>query len=91
MLSIETFRSVVTGEGHYLGQADTFNRMNSDFLYPQLADRNTFAQWQDEGSIDLREQARTKAREMLNEARQHHLDEAVDKVIRAHHDIQLPR
>lgn len=91
MLAIETFRSVVTGEGHYLGQAETFNRMNSDFLYPKLADRNTFAQWQDEGAIDLREQAKAKTREMLSTERQNLLDDAVDNEVRAHHDIKLPR
>ncbi len=89
MLSVENFRFIVTGEGHYLGQEETFNRMNSDFLYPDLADRNTFTQWQDEGAIDLREQAKSKTREMLAVTRQSCIEKSADNEIRASHEILL--
>ena len=30
---------VVRGDGHYLGQAETLDRMETDILYPRIADR----------------------------------------------------
>jgi trimethylamine--corrinoid protein Co-methyltransferase len=48
-LALDSIASVVSGEGHFLGQPDTLARMSSDFLYPQLADRQPPAAWEQRG------------------------------------------
>ena len=36
---------VVTGEGHYLGEPQTLERMKTEYVYPQLADRQSVSEW----------------------------------------------
>ncbi|MEM7238912.1 MAG: trimethylamine methyltransferase family protein, partial [Pseudomonadota bacterium] len=66
-LAVQTIRDVVAGEGHFLGQPDTYRRMSTDFLYPDLFDRRAFEEWEEDGAPDLRETARLRAREILAE------------------------
>lgn len=59
MLSADTLLAqvipdTVRGEGHFLGQPGTFGRMKSDFIYPQLADRRSVEDWEDDGCSDIR-------------------------------------
>ncbi|MCP4982323.1 MAG: trimethylamine methyltransferase, partial [Gammaproteobacteria bacterium] len=39
-LSLEVIREVALGPGHYLGQPQTLELMETDYLYPDLADRS---------------------------------------------------
>ncbi|MEC8091210.1 MAG: trimethylamine methyltransferase family protein [Pseudomonadota bacterium] len=57
--------AVTTGAGHFLGEAETLARMNSDFLYPQIGDRRTIGEWQDDGAADSRTRAHARVREIL--------------------------
>lgn len=66
-LALDTIRTVVAGEGHFLGQPETYRRMSSDFLYPDLFDRRTAEAWEEAGAPDLCETARSRAREILRE------------------------
>ena len=57
--------AAATGAGHFLGEAETLARMNSDFLYPQIGDRRTIGEWQDDGAADSRKRAHARVREIL--------------------------
>ena len=54
-----------TGAGHFLGEADTLARMTSDFLYPQIGDRRSIGEWQDDGAPDIWQLAHREVRAIL--------------------------
>ena len=89
-LALTAIDAVVHGEGHFLGQPETLHRMHSDFLYPQIADRRTIEQWQDDGAPTIRAVAIEKTREILRSYFPHHVDARLDKLLRKKFDIQLP-
>ncbi len=82
---------IVRGEGHFLGHAETYKRMASDFLYPDLADRRSPAEWEEAGSKDIREVAKEKARQILATYFPSHIPAEVDAKIRDKFDIRLKR
>ncbi len=89
-LSLETIKDVcIDGPGHFLGHPQTLDRMQSDYYYPDLADRRTPQDWQDQGAPQLLEQAREKTRELLAAPHPEHLPKEVDKVIRERFPIHL--
>jgi len=53
--------------GHFLGEAETLARMTSDFLYPQLGDRRSIGEWQDDGAPDIWQLAHRRACAILAE------------------------
>lgn len=89
-LAAEVIESVVHGEGHYLGHEQTLARMKSDYIYPQVADRQSPNDWKDAGSLDIRDRARIKAREILRIYFPDHIEKALDNKIRERFDIRLP-
>lgn len=90
-LSFEVIKNVVNGEGHFLGQAQTIERMETDYVYPGVGDRQTPAAWEEQGALDVRERARARVRQTLAEHYPEHLDPAVDAKIRERFNILLPR
>jgi len=90
-LAADVIENVVTGDGHYLGHAQTLARMKSDYLYPQVADRQSPNDWKDSGSLDIRERARIVARELLQSHYPEYITVEQDRWIRERHDIMLPR
>ena len=90
-LSVETIRDVVLGEGHYLGNAQTLEVMTRDYVYPEIADRQPPATWEEQGGRDIRERARERAHEILASHFPRHIDAATDAAIRERFPIRLPR
>ncbi|MEM7293964.1 MAG: trimethylamine methyltransferase family protein [Pseudomonadota bacterium] len=90
-LAAGVIEDVVYGEGHYLGHEQTLARMESDYVYPDVADRQSPSDWQDAGSLDIRERAKLRAREILDSHFPSHVDEATDRRIRERFNIVLPR
>lgn len=88
-LALETVAGVVAGEGHFLGESETYARMKTDFLYPDIADRTTPDEWQAAGAHDIREVALNKARSILASHFPAHLDADMRDALRAMHDIRL--
>ena len=89
-LSVEIIADVVAGEGHFLGHGSTLRRMESDFLYPKIADRRPFAEWEADGSHDIRAVARERARQILDTHFPTHINAETDARLRATLDIRLP-
>ena len=88
-LSIRAIDDVVRGEGHFLGEPETYARMKTDFLYPELADRSSPEEWERGGGRDIRAVARARTGEILAKHYPRHLDRAMDDRIRQNFDIRL--
>ncbi|MEM7293200.1 MAG: trimethylamine methyltransferase family protein, partial [Pseudomonadota bacterium] len=88
-LSLEVIEHAVYGPGHYLGADQTIDLMQKEYLYPRFSDRSTPDEWSDSGKPQMRERARTRAREIL----QHHFPDTIDshrdKKIRERFKIDL--
>lgn len=61
-LALASIKAVVEGEGHFLGQPETYARMRSDFLYPKLADRSALEAWMAAPTADMEARAWQQAR-----------------------------
>jgi len=89
-LALDAIDEVVHGEGHFLGQAETLRRMQSDFIYPEIGDRRNIEDWEADGSRDIREVARERTRQILQQHYPRHLGADIDASLRGGHDIRLP-
>ena len=65
--------------------------MQSEFVYPRLADRQSIDAWLENGSPDIRSRAREIAREILARHYPTHIDADDDARIRSRFSIVLPR
>ena len=90
-LSYNVIENAVRGEGHFLRQEQTLAIMRSEFEYPELADRLPPNVWEEAGSLDIREQAGTRVKEILSSHYPDYIDPAVDKKIRDRFQIEVPR
>lgn len=90
-LAVSAIDNVVNTEGHFMGEADTYARMKSDFLYPDIADRRTPKEWEDDGSLHTYEIARQRTREILTSHFPDHIDAETDKRLRNNFDIRLSK
>ncbi len=89
-LSLEVIRDVcIDGPGHFLGHSQTLDRMQSDYYYPDLADRRTPQDWADQGSPEILAEARQRTRELLSEAPPRHISAEIDREIRQQYPIRL--
>lgn len=88
-LSYGVIRDVVAGPGHFLGHRQTLKLMRTEYLYPQLADRQAPLAWQKAGSRTLYEKAHDRVREMLAGHYPQYIDRQADERIRARFPIRL--
>jgi trimethylamine---corrinoid protein Co-methyltransferase len=82
-LSVEAMREVASGAGHYLGHAETLEKMESEYLYPRIADRRSPEAWREAGALDIHEVARQCVRETLSKHYPNYIDPRIDEEIRA--------
>ena len=86
-LGFDAIRDAVLGDGHFLGSAHTYQAMERDYFYPELADRDDPQVWADKGATDAWSRARDKARAILASHHPDYLTEAQDAEIRARFKI----
>jgi trimethylamine--corrinoid protein Co-methyltransferase len=89
-LSLDVIEQVTRGEGHYLGTQQSLALMNTEYYYPHTSDRQRRDDWENEGSLDMRERARQKARVILREHEPEGITAEVDAAIRERFNILLP-
>ncbi len=66
-LAFDVIREVcLNGPRHFLGSGQTLGRMQSDYYYPALANRDTPQAWADAGTPRLLEAARVKTHAILD-------------------------
>lgn len=89
LLDIDAIERVVGGDGHYLGEAQTLALMKSEYLYPELGDRQSVADWIDAGGTSIWQRAQQRVNDILAEPPGGHLSAAAERRIRAEFDIRL--
>ncbi|MEQ8654159.1 MAG: trimethylamine methyltransferase family protein [Kiloniellales bacterium] len=90
-LSVRVIAEAARGPGHFLGHEQTLSLMQSEYVYPQLADRQSIEVWQERGGHDMVARARARVRETLAQHYPSHLSEATDRQVRNRFPIRLPR
>ncbi len=89
-LSVDLIDQVCRGEGHFLGTEQSLELMNSEYFYPHASDRQRRDNWEENGSQDMREFARTRAREILKSHQPKPIPPEIDAAIRQRFEILLP-
>lgn len=88
-LSFDVIEDAITGSGHYLDKDQSLNLMQSEYCYPDLADRNSFQNWKQLGSKDIAERAHDRVFEILSAHFPRNIDKNVDERIRQEFQIDL--
>ena len=88
-LSYDVIKETVYGQGHFLGSKQTLDLMNSEYLYPEVADRRTPGEWGEMGRKTLYEQAHERVGEMLADYYPTYIEPDADKRIRERFPIKL--
>ena len=90
-LSLDVIHDVCTGEGHYLGHPQTLALMQTEYLYPEVADRRTAGEWEVTGKEDVSELAHQKVQDILSSHYPDYISRAADRRIREHFPVRLDR
>lgn len=89
-LSVDIIDQVCRGEGHFLGTQQSLELMNSEYFYPHVSDRQRRDNWEENGSLDMRELARIRARQILSSHKPKPIPPEIDAAIRERFEILLP-
>ena len=90
-LSYDVINDVVYGEGHYLKHPQTINLMESEFLYPDLANRQTTQEWEESGKQTIYDVAHLKLKQMMKDYYPEYIDNKTDDKIRSKFPIRLKK
>ena len=90
-LAIHSIDEVAHGEGHFLGRNETLERMQSDFVYPDIADRRSITEWENDGTREFRSIAIERTQQILDQHYPTHINSKLDVALREQFDIRLPR
>jgi len=88
-LSYQVIHDTVFGIGHFLGSEQTLDLMQSEYLYPQVADRRTPNEWEASGKQDILELAQQRTWDILSTHYPQYIPPAVDARIRERFPIRL--
>ncbi len=86
-LAFETMKNVITGEGHFIGETQTMEAMERDYVYPRLGNRLEPTAWAEAGAEDAWQRANAEAREILAKHQPRYIDAVADEAIRAKFNI----
>jgi trimethylamine--corrinoid protein Co-methyltransferase len=90
-VSLEVIRKTcLEGPGHYLGSEQTLGLMQTEYLYPALADRTSPKEWAELDKPDLIKKAIAKKEQILSKPSAANFDPATDAAIRSKFKIHLP-
>ena len=81
--ALDALREVGPGQ-HFLGCAHTQKNFESAFYRSDLADNNSFEQWESEGAMDAAKRASVKVKTMLSSYETPTIDPAVDEALLAY-------
>lgn len=91
-IGLETMRSVcLEGPGHYLGSDQTLALMQTEYVYPEVADRTSPKEWEEKNKPDLIAEAIARKNRILAEPSPAAFDPALDAALRDRFNIHLPR
>jgi trimethylamine--corrinoid protein Co-methyltransferase len=78
--ALDAIREVGPGS-HYLGCAHTQANFETAFYRSNIADNNSYEQWESEGALDAAQRANKIVKRMLNEYEMPALDPAIDEAL----------
>lgn len=91
-LSVQVMRDVcIGGPGHYLGHDATINVMQTEYVYPAVADRSSPKEWEELKKPVLVEEAAKVKENILTTFMPDHISPDTDSLVRQHHHILLAR
>ncbi|MDQ7071408.1 MAG: trimethylamine methyltransferase family protein [Rhodobacterales bacterium] len=91
-LSLEVMRATcIDGPMHYLGSDQTLSVMQTEYIYPTLADRSSPKEWEELGKPDLIANAIARKEAILATRPEAAFDPATDKALRERFTIHLPK
>jgi len=90
-LSYDVIRETVDGAGHFLGSGQTLELMQSEYLYPNIADRQSPGAWEENGGGSLFDQAHHRVREMMRDYYPAYVGTEADARIRDRFPIMLSK
>ncbi|MCY3730938.1 MAG: trimethylamine methyltransferase family protein, partial [Rhodospirillaceae bacterium] len=91
-LSFAEIEQICTsGEGHYLGSANTLQVMQSEYFYPEFSDRSSPTVWEEQGKPAPLQQAIIRKRDILAHHVPRHVSDEIDTSVRAEFPIVLSR
>lgn len=91
-LSVETIRQTcLGGPNHFLGNEQTLNRMQREYLYPLIGDRMSPKEWNEQGRKTALDRATAKLKSILATHHPAHIPAAIDSEIRRRFPVRLPR
>jgi len=65
-LAVDVIHDCAIDPGHFLGNPHTLGYMNTEFVYPELMNRDRTDTWEKTGKPDLMSRAREKSENILN-------------------------
>lgn len=65
-LAVDVIHDCAIDPGHFLGNPHTLGYMNTEFVYPELMNRERTDTWEKEGKPDLMERAKAKSDKILD-------------------------
>lgn len=90
-LSVEAMRDVcIDGANHYLGHDQTLALMQKEYIYPEIGDRTSPKEWNEQDKPILNVTARQKVDKILSTHFPNHISDELDARIRDRFDIKLP-
>ena len=91
-LSVEVMKDVcMGGPGHYLGHDATISVMQTEYIYPEVADRSSPKEWEELNKPVLVEEATKVKERILTTFHPDHVGSDIDESIRQQHKILLAR
>ena len=89
-LSVQTMKDVcIDGPGHYLGHTATISVMQTEYVYPDVADRSSPKEWEELGKPVLLDKATARKEAILSSFKPDHISAEVDAAVRSNHKILL--
>ena len=89
-LSVSVVTDSVSGPGHFLGHPQTMALMETEYIYPTQADRETPTAWKESGGKDSWDRATDRAKSVLSSHYPQYIDPETDSLIRSNYTIRLP-
>ena len=87
-LAVDVIHDCAVDPGHFLGNPHTMGYIESEFVYPELMNRDRTDTWEGEGKPDLMDRAREKADQLLDSHFPNYFGKA-DKKVREEFPILL--
>jgi len=89
-LSVDAIRETcLIGPTHFLGNQQTLDLMQREYLYPLIGDRKSPKEWVEQGRVPVVERAARKVKDILDSPHPAHIPAHIDEEIRRRFPVKL--